>query len=83
LALVLAVTLTAGGLAACGGGDDTEPQAQQADPSEPFTPAEAEEEEVTPDTWPLTGLEVAEGDSAALKHPVLVTKIDNTSSSAP
>jgi hypothetical protein len=82
LALLAATVLTAASLTACGGGDD-EPQAQQADPSEPFTPAEAQEEEVTPDTWPLTGLEVDEGDSAALKHPILVTKIDNTSSSAP
>ena len=82
LALVVAATLTAASLAACGGGDE-EPKAQQADPSEPFTPAEATEEEVTPDTWPLTGLEVADGESAALKHPILVTKIDNSTSSAP
>ena len=82
LALVVAATLTAASLTACGGGDE-EPKAQQADPSEPFTPAEAAEEEVTPDTWPLTGLEVAEGKSAALKHPILVTKIDNSTSSAP
>ena len=75
-------TLTAASLTACGGGDE-EPKAQQADPSEPFTPAEADEEEVTPDTWPLTGLEVADGDSAAQKHPILVTKIDNTTSSSP
>ena len=82
LALFVAATLTAASLAACGGGDE-EPQAQQADPSEPFTPAEASEEEVTPDTWPLTGLEVADGESAALKHPILVTKIDNSTSSSP
>ena len=81
LALLVAATLTAASLTACGGGDE-EPKAPQADPSEPFTPAE-EEEEVTPDTWPLTGLEVAEGESAALKHPILVTKIDNTSSGSP
>ena len=36
-----------------------------------------------PDTWPLTGLEVPGGKSAALTHPVLVLKMDNTSSSAP
>lgn len=34
-------------------------------------------------TWPLTGLPVSGNDSAAQDHPVLVTKIDNTSSSAP
>jgi len=82
LALFVAATLTAAALTACGGGD-SEPAAQQADPSEPFTPAAAEEEEVTPDTWPLTGLEVAEGESAAQKHPILVTKIDNSTSSSP
>jgi hypothetical protein len=60
VALLAAATLTAAALTACGGGDSS-PAAQQADPSEPFTPAAAEEEEVTPDTWPLTGLEVAEG----------------------
>ena len=82
LALFVAATLTAAALTACGGGDSS-PAAQQADPSEPFTPAAAEEEEVTPDTWPLTGLEVAEGESAAQKHPILVTKIDNSTSSSP
>jgi hypothetical protein len=34
-------------------------------------------------TWPLTGLDVSGDDSAAQTHPVLVTKIDNTDSSAP
>ena len=81
LAFLFAVAFAAAGLTACGGGDAT-PAAQQADPSEAFTPAEAEEE-VTPDTWPLTGLEVADGDSAAQKHPILVTKIDNSTSSSP
>ena len=80
LALLVAATLTAASLTACGGGDKSE--APQADPSEPFTPAE-EEEEVVPDTWPLTGVQVADGESAAQKHPILVTKIDNTSSASP
>ena len=83
LTLLVAATLATAGLTACGGGGDSAPAAQQADPSEPFTPAAAEEEEVVPDTWPLTGLQVSDGDSAAQKHPVLVTKIDNTSSSSP
>ena len=78
-ALLVAATLTAASLTACGGGDKSE--APQADPSEPFTPAE-EEEEVVPDTWPLTGVQVEDGESAAQKHPILVTKIDNTSSAA-
>ncbi|MGZ5400475.1 MAG: DUF3048 domain-containing protein [Nocardioides sp.] len=34
-------------------------------------------------TWPLTGLDVKGGDTSAQTHPVMVTKIDNTSSSAP
>ena len=34
-----------------------------------------------PDTWPLTGLTANGG--AALDHPVLVAKMDNTTSSAP
>lgn len=34
-------------------------------------------------TWPLTGLDVKNGDSSARTHPVMVAKIDNTSSSAP
>ena len=34
-------------------------------------------------TWPLTGLPVEGDDSAAQTHPVMVTKIDNTDSSAP
>ncbi len=84
LALLAAVALTAGSLAACGGGgDDSESAAPQADPSTPFTPAASEEEVVEPDTWPLTGMQVADGDSAVEKHPILVTKIDNTVSSSP
>ena len=33
--------------------------------------------------WPLTGLKVASGKTAALDHPVLVAKMDNTVSSQP
>jgi hypothetical protein len=83
LALLTAAVLTAGTLAACGGGDDSESAAPQADPSTPFTPSASDEEVVEPDTWPLTGLPVADGDSAVEKHPILVTKIDNTTSSSP
>jgi hypothetical protein len=83
LALLVAVALTASALAACGGGDDSESAAPQADPSTPFTPEASDEEVVEPDTWPLTGLPVEDGDSAVEKHPILVTKIDNTDSSSP
>jgi hypothetical protein len=33
--------------------------------------------------WPMTGLEVGSDETAELDHPVLVTKYDNTTSSAP
>lgn len=75
----LSVALLSSGLAlaGCGGESDSEtgslapvaeqPNGQKADP----------------DTWPLTGEEVGDGDSSLQKHPVLVLKMDNTSSSAP
>ncbi|WP_164519614.1 DUF3048 domain-containing protein [Nocardioides ferulae] len=62
-------------LAGCGGGDDEEKAPAAGEP----TPATPEE----PQFWPLTGLEVPTGDSAAKKHPVMVVKIDNSPSSAP
>ena len=51
--------------------------------------AETEEPEATksvaavPETWPLTGLPVPDGEAAAQEHPVMVLKMDNSSSSAP
>jgi len=36
-----------------------------------------------PQTWPLTGLKVEGHGSAEARHPVLVTKMDNTPSSSP
>jgi hypothetical protein len=65
-------------LAGCGGGDDDAGAPSDAAPSEP-TPSETSEAP-EPTYWPLTGLERT-GD--APKHPVIVTKVDNTSSSAP
>ena len=63
-------------LVGCGGGDDAsgdqKPAAQQV----------AGAEEVA-STWPLTGLPVSGDQDVAQPHPVLVTKIDNTGSSAP
>lgn len=58
-------------LTGCGGDEKEEPKAQ------PTT------EPAVPDTWPLTGEELPEGESAARNHPVLVAKIDNTSSANP
>lgn len=63
-------------LAGCGGGDDEETPSDS--PSEPTSSETSEPPE--PVYWPLTGLE-RKGD--APKHPVIVTKVDNTSSSAP
>ena len=73
VALVAASLLLAG----CGGGDEEEPPAEAA-PSEPTTSETSEPPE--PTYWPLTGLERTED---APEHPVIVTKVDNTSSSAP
>ena len=72
-ALVAASLLLAG----CGGGDDEEPPSESA-PSEPTSSETSEPPE--PTYWPLTGLERT---TDAPKHPVIVTKVDNTSSSAP
>lgn len=72
-ALVAASLLLAG----CSGGDEETPS--DAAPSEP-TSSETSEAPPEPTYWPLTGLERT---GNAPKHPVIVTKVDNTSSSAP
>lgn len=60
-------------LTGCSGGDEPEAgESPSASPSEQAQP---------PTLWPLTG-ETADEDTD-LDHPVMVTKIDNTSSSAP
>lgn len=71
---VLAATTLLTGLAACSG--DEGPEASPSSSAEP----DAGETPEPPALWPLTGLEV-EGDYPS--HPVLVTKVDNTSSSSP
>ena len=80
--LALAATLTTTAclvLAGCGG---NEPPA--ASPPPGAQPVSAPQAEVSgdPDTWPLTGLMVEDGQSVQ-EHPVLVLKLDNTASSAP
>ncbi len=64
-------------LAGCGGGGDDEAPSASA----PSTPTSSETSEPpAPTYWPLTGLERT---ADAPTHPVIVTKVDNTSSSAP
>ena len=61
-------------LTACNGSDDGDTAAQvNENPRETIGSV---------DTWPLTGLPVADGNSEQ-PFPVLVTKMDNTASSAP
>jgi len=64
-------------LAGCGGGDD-EKAPSDTSSSEPSAAETSEPPE--PTYWPLTGLERT---GNAPKHPVIVTKVDNTASSAP
>jgi hypothetical protein len=71
-ALVAASSLL---LVGCGGGDestDKKAASQQVASSEQVA-----------STWPLTGLPVSGDQDVQQSHPVLVTKIDNTGSSAP
>ena len=74
----LAATALLTGLAACGGDDTETPEASTSSSSEPVD--EATETTEPPALWPLTGLEVK---GRTPSHPVLVTKVDNTSSSSP
>ena len=62
-------------LAGCGGSDssgDATPAGQKVAGGQPVAA-----------TWPLTGLPVSGSGDAAQTHPVLVAKMDNTSSSSP
>jgi len=68
-----ALTATGLLLTACGGGSSSTPE---ADPTQSSSAPVAQ-------FWPLTGLEVPSGRTAALDHPVLVAKMDNTASSQP
>ena len=70
-AVLLAASLA---LAGCGGDDE---------PSEETPAQQVAGSELVDSTWPLTGLPVTGDESSAQTHPVLVAKMDNTSSSAP
>ncbi|WP_426243479.1 DUF3048 domain-containing protein [Nocardioides sp. LHG3406-4] len=68
-------------LAGCGDKGGT---ADPGDTSSSGAPAGSNAEEPPPpETWPLTGTPVAGDGTADLKHPVMVTKMDNTAGSAP
>ena len=62
-------------LAGCGGNNDSGDQA-------PASQQVAGSSQLS-STWPLTGLPVTGDQEVAQQHPVLVTKMDNTESSAP
>jgi hypothetical protein len=76
----LAATLVAASLvlAACGGDEEAAPE-EETGPAGQEIAGGSEFLQ----TWPLTGLDVEGDESSAQTHPVMVTKIDNTSSSAP
>jgi hypothetical protein len=76
LALTAAVLSTSLLLAACSG-DDGEQQASGGDPLQTVSGHELNA------YWPLTGEPVAADQTSERAHPVLVTKIDNSSSSSP
>jgi len=77
LALTLsALTATGLMLTACGGSSTSSPQSGAS-------PQQVEGGQSIPQFWPLTGLKVPSNKSAALDHPVLVAKMDNTVSSQP
>ena len=73
-----ALTATGLLLTACGGGTSSTPEALNTSGA-----PKAVAGKPVIQTWPLTGLNVPSGKTAALNHPVLVTKMDNTTSSAP
>ena len=77
LRLSAAVLATASLVLAGCGGDDEEPTDESSSAQEIAGGSTLDS------TWPLTGLPVTGDESAAQSHPVLVTKIDNTASSAP
>jgi Protein of unknown function (DUF3048) N-terminal domain/Protein of unknown function (DUF3048) C-terminal domain len=70
-----ALTATGLLLTACGGSSSSN--------SEGGSPQRVKGGQTITQFWPLTGLKVAAGKTSALDHPVLVTKMDNTASSAP
>ena len=76
VALTLSAMIATGLLlTACGGGSSSSPESG--------SPQSVESGQSIPQFWPLTGLKVPVNKSAAIDHPVLVAKMDNTFSSQP
>ena len=73
-----ALLLTASMVLAGCSGDDEQPSSDEGVPGQQIAGGST-----LGQTWPLTGLAVKGDESSAQSHPVLVTKIDNTESSAP
>jgi len=72
-----ALTATGLVLTACGGPSSPSPQAHTPNPPK------VRGSQTVAQYWPLTGLKVPSNETAALHHPVLVVKMDNTVSSQP
>lgn len=73
----IAVTLASLVLAGCSGDGSSD------DDAEGKSAKGQGDEQVLASTWPLTGLDVEEGETSDLDRPVLVAKIDNTPASSP
>lgn len=71
-ASLIALSLVLAGCGSDDSGGEKEPTAGETTPAPDV-----------PQIWPLTGLEAKDGKSVELDHPVIVTKIDNSTSSAP
>ncbi|MCY7396785.1 MAG: DUF3048 domain-containing protein [Nocardioides sp.] len=78
----LGLGLLALALAACSSTNAGDTQAAEPEPGATTTAA-APAAPAPPPTWPLTGLPVTGGGDGSRRHPVIVLKMDNTSSSAP
>lgn len=76
IAALLAISLL---LPGCSAGTDDPADPESADPSNQQTQPGG----VFASTWPLTGLEATGNQETAQTHPILVVKIDNSSSSSP
>ncbi len=70
-------------LAGCSGDDDASAEPETVETTHLDGTVEEVEVPEEPQTWPLTGLEVPDDGSAETRHPVIVTKMDNTPSSSP